>query len=62
MPAELTAQEAAQWQWRLRCMGLMLPGASFEDITDVLKGIASYEGDMHGLCSILTCWDMTHVT
>ena len=41
---EVKAQERAQWQWRLGCMGRPLPGATLEDSAEDLKGIASYEG------------------
>jgi len=46
---EVKAQERAQWQWRLGCMGRPLPGAALEDSADDLKGIANYEG----LCSCI---------
>ncbi|KAL3154440.1 hypothetical protein ABBQ32_013910 [Trebouxia sp. C0010 RCD-2024] len=41
---EVKAQDRAQWQWRMGCMGRPLPGASLEDSADELKGIANYEG------------------
>ncbi|KAA6424621.1 MAG: radial spoke head 1 protein [Trebouxia sp. A1-2] len=41
---EVKAEERAQWQWRLGCMGRPLPGAALEDSADDLKGIANYEG------------------
>ncbi|DBB03876.1 TPA: hypothetical protein ACH3X1_012963 [Trebouxia sp. C0004] len=45
---EVKAQERAQWQWRLGCMGRPLPGAALEDSADDLKGIANYEGRFDG--------------
>ena len=44
VPEEVKAQERAQWQWRLGCLGRPLPGAALEDSADELKGIANYEG------------------
>ena len=41
---ELKAQDSAQWQWRVGCLGRPMPGASLEDSADELKGIANYEG------------------
>lgn len=44
MSEELRAQDRAQWQWRVGCMGRPLPGAALDDCADELKGIANYEG------------------
>ena len=41
---EVKAEERGQWQWRLGCMGRLLPGAALEDSADEFKGIANYEG------------------
>ena len=42
---ELLKQQAAQWVWRLRCIGLMLALPSLDEAAEDLKGLASYDGE-----------------